>query len=589
MIVDFCIAAFSLYLSFLLRFEGVIPPYFLQWFVRFVVIFSAIKIFFFYRLGLYRISWEYVGLTEIVSLLKACIYSMILGWFLVPAHSVLFMDAVICFLFVAFFRLHKRIYLKATRKIHPKADKLLIVGAGDAGQQMARNIKDAENSTYDPVGFIDDDPLKKDMSIHGINVLGPRSRIPVFTRIFDVKTVLIAMPSASSKLIKETIGYCHEAGISNIKMLPSLAELIDGKVDIRHMQDIQPENLLGRQEIRISAKSILPYIKDKTILVTGAGGSIGSQLCRQIAALEPLSLIMLDIGDTELFYIDKDIKEAFPGLRTKALIADVKDSVAVKSILLANKPSIIFHAAAYKHVPIMQANAREAVLNNIEGTKVLAEASIAAGVEKFIFISTDKAINPTSIMGATKRACEDMLKSLGNTKTRFISVRFGNVLESRGSLIPIIKEEIRKGGPVTITDPGMTRYFMSIIEAAYLVLEAGAIGKGGEVFVLDMGAPVKILDMAKEIIRFYGLEPDKDMPIVFTGIRPGEKLYEELLTDEERKSVTKHKKIFMTKDTNSVGADYMKNIERLIEKSKKNAPAGDIVGMLKEIVPAYKA
>jgi len=598
-LIDSVIIVFSLYTALILKFDGAIPDYFIQWFAIAAFCFIAVKTFFFYMSRFYHINWGYLGLLEILTLAKASIYSLaaefIFALFLVKTGlpngfiaSVLIIDCIICFLIISGLRLSKRVYAGfSIVKTQQKGERVLIAGAGDAGQQIVRRMKEEKGPGFVPVGFIDDDPFKKDMAIHGVRVLGPISEIHIFARIFNVKCVIIAIPSASSVLIRRITEYSRKAGIDKIKILPSLAELIDGNVNIKHIQDVQPENLLGRQEARINTETILPYIKNKTVLVTGAGGSIGSQLCMQIAALQPLLLIMLDIGDTELFYIDKKITECFPAINRKSIIADVKDAAAVKKIFSLNRPQVVFHSAAYKHVPIMESNAREAVLNNIEGTKVVVQASVEFGAEKFIFISTDKAVNPASIMGATKRVAENLLKCLNVCKTKFVSVRFGNVLESRGSIVPIIKEEIKKGGPVTITDSRMRRYFMSIVEASYLVLQAGAIGGQGDVLVFDMGKPIKILDLAYEIIRFYGLEPDKDIPIVFTGIRPGEKLSEELLTAEENQSVTKHDKIFLAKDIDSIGPGYLEKIDILINESKSNASYERIVYLLKKLIPTY--
>ncbi len=382
--------------------------------------------------------------------------------------------------------------------------------------------------------------------------------------------------------------YVRASGVKNVKILPGLFHILSGNAALGEIRDIIPEDLLGREPVKIDSEKIASYLTGKRILVTGAGGSIGSELCRQLASFEPSSLIMLDTGETELFYIDREMKEKFGKIPVTSIIADVKDMVGMRSIFSRYVPQVVFHAAAYKHVPLMETNLREAVLNNIEGTRVTALCSIERGVEKFIFISTDKAINPTSIMGASKRVCEKFLGCLNSKGCRFISVRFGNVLESRGSVIPIFKEQIKKGGPVTITHPDMKRYLMSITEAVGLVLQAGAMGEGSEVFVLDMGEPVNILALAHDIIRFYGFEPDKDIPIVFTGKRPGEKLFEELLTAEEGTSATKHEKIYIAHVTDKPGFEYIDKVENLITIARNDAENKNIVLLLKELVPTYQ-
>jgi FlaA1/EpsC-like NDP-sugar epimerase len=442
--------------------------------------------------------------------------------------------------------------------------------------------------SYFPVGFVDDNPQKRKTLIHGIRVLGARKDIPRLVKNLNVKEIIIAIPSATSKEIKGIMEYVRKTNIKDVKVLPGLSDLINGKVTLRDIRDISIEDLLGREPVKIDMIQVASYIRGNNILVTGAGGSIGSELCRQVARFNPSTLIMLDMGETELFNIDMEMKEKYPELRLLSIVGDIRDEIKIRRIFKEDSIDAVFHAAAYKHVPLMEANPREAILNNIYGTMVLAKISAESGVKRFIFISTDKAVNPTSVMGATKRAAENLILVLPNNQTAFISVRFGNVLGSRGSVIPIFQEQIKTGGPITITDYEMKRYFMTIPEAVQLIMQTGAMGKGGDVFVLDMGDPVSIYQVAEELIRLSGLEPDKDIPMVISGKRPGEKLFEELLTAEEGTTATLHQKIFSAKITGKIDKKYLNKIDLLISLAREDKDIGQIFSLLKELVPAYR-
>jgi len=463
----------------------------------------------------------------------------------------------------------------------------LIVGAGDAGEQIVRNMLKG-GSRYFPVGFVDDDPMKAGMSIHNVKVVGKCKDIPTLANYHNIESLLIAMPSGTSKAIREIIKLGREAKIEHTRIVPTLSELISGEVSLSDIREIQLEDLLGRRPVKIKVNSIKRSLRGKTVLVTGAGGSIGSELCRQSLRFNPQKLIMLDQDETALFNIERRLRE-LSHLEVLSVVADVKNKSKMENLFIQFHPKVIFHAAAYKHVPMMEACPDEAVKNDIMGVLVTAEAATKCGAEKFVLISTDKAVNPTSVMGATKRVAEFLIREL-NTKgsPRFLAVRFGNVLGSRGSVIPIFKEQIRKGGPVTVTHPEMKRYFMTPSEAALLVLQAGAIGEGGEVFVLDMGEPIKIVDLARELIRLSGYEPDVDIPIVFTGIRPGEKLFETLFAEDEDALPTEHKKIFMIKvDSDLRGkdlSDCLESLTTLVERGDN----GKIVDLLREMVPGYR-
>ncbi|MEW6001820.1 MAG: nucleoside-diphosphate sugar epimerase/dehydratase [Nitrospirota bacterium] len=557
-----------------------------------------IKIVFFWLFRLYHISFRFTSLREIFDVLKASLISALLFSVLSLVlrdidymrgfpRSIIFIDLMLTFLMSSGLRLAFRVcYFPQLKRV--KERKALIVGAGVAGEQLVREMQISPLSNYAPVAFIDDDPDKHGSIIRGVKVVGGKKDIPNTIKSSEIDEIIIAIPSATSSQIRSIMKYVKKSEIKNVKIVPGLSHILAGKVTLGDIREITVEDLLGRVPVKIELSNIASYLQGKRILVTGAGGSIGSELCRQISGFYPSLLILVDMGETELFYIDREIREKFSQIPTIAAIADVKDIIRMRTIFSRYLPQIIFHAAAYKHVPLMETNPREAILNNIEGTRTTVILSDKFEVEKFIFISTDKAVNPTSVMGATKRVAENLIRCFDNERCRFISVRFGNVLESRGNVVPIFKEQIKNGGPVTITHPEMERYLMSISEAVQLVLQAGAMGEGGEVFVLDMGKPVKILDLAKEMIRLSGLEPDKDIPIVFTGKRPGEKLFEELLTVEEGTLPISHEKIFIAKGIDNLGLGYIEKVEGLIHTAKNNMDKESIMFLLKELVPTYQ-
>ncbi len=601
LIVDGVLISLSMWIAFLLRFEAKIPMVYLTDLWLFILISLFIKIFFLHLNGLYRISWSYISTEELLSLVKALGYSFLVmaSIFLLFRHlppfsrfprSILIIDFSISLLFIGIFRIAKRMYLQIFKWPHPKESsnrkRALIVGAGGAGEQIVRDML-RKNSQYFPIGFVDDDPMKVRISIHNIKVLGKCKDIPNLANYRDIESLLIAMPSANSKLIREIVRLGKEAKIQDIRIIPSLTELISGKASLSDVREIQVEDLLGRDPVKIKVNNIKRFLKGKTVLVTGAGGSIGSELCRQISRFDPRKLIILDQDETSLFNIERNLMN-LSHLEILPVVADVRNRRKMEDLFTQFHPQIIFHAAAYKHVPMMEAHPDEAVRNNIMGVLVIGEIAIKCGAEKFVLISTDKAVNPTSVMGATKGVAEFLCAELNRKNSvHFLAVRFGNVLGSRGSVIPIFEEQIRKGGPVTITHPEMKRYFMITSEATLLVLQAGAIGEGGEVFVLDMGKPVKIVDLAKELIKLSGYEVDVDMPIIFTGIRPGEKLCERLFAEGENAIPTEHKKIFMVKVNSNLRG---KNLEDCLERLNTLAERGnngEIVELLKEMVPGY--
>lgn len=594
-----CVAA-SVWLAFLLRFDSNIPSQYFPFIYRMIGLAIIFILPVFYFLKLYSFSWSYVSTNELISLFKATtIVFVFLSIAIFVSHyfphfsnfprSVIFISYFLVFMFCGAVRFSKRVYLRTTGQSRMiEKERTLIVGAGDAGEQILRSIISSNKKSYYPVGFVDDNPIKKGVLIHGLKVFGRVSDIPEIVKRYEIKQLIIALPSVGGKKIREAVELGKKAGIWKIKIAPPMSEIIKGQVSFKNLKDVEVEDLLGREQVVLNVKQIENFIKGKSILITGAAGSIGSELSKQVAKFKPGSLLLLDQDETGIFNISRELENNFPELKINRLVADVTDKEKINKIFEEFKPQIIFHAAAYKHVPLMEENVGEAVKNNIFGTKNLVEASVNSNAEKFVFISTDKAVNPTSVMGATKRVGEMVCQLFnGKDKTKFISVRFGNVLNSRGSVIPIFREQIKRGGPVEVTHPEMKRYFMLISEACLLVLQTSAMGQGGEVFVLDMGKPVKIVDLAKEMIRLSGLVLDKDIAIVFTGIRPGEKLFEEMLTAEEGIVATQNKEIFIAKLSNA-------NLDNLEEKIKNlgsiilNPEKDKIIKALAEITPRFK-
>lgn len=598
---DIICVAVSVWIAFLLRFDSDIPSRYFPFIYKMIglAVIFVLPVFYFQKL--YSFSWSYVSTNELISLFKATTIAFIFlsiviflsnyfPHFINFPRSTIFISYILVFMLCGALRFSKRIYLRvAGQNRMSYKERTLIVGAGDAGEQILRSIISSNKSYYCPIGFVDDNPIKKGIVIHGLKVLGKISDIPNIAKSHQIKQLIIALPSAGGKKIREAVELGKKAGIWKIKIVPPISEIIKGQVSFKNLKDVEVEDLLGREQVVLNTKQIENFIKDKSVLITGAAGSIGSELSRQVVKFKPSTILLLDQDETGIFNISKEIEGNNPDLKTQRLVADVTDKEKINKIFENFSPRIIFHAAAYKHVPLMEENVDEAVKNNIFGTKNLTEAAIAFGAEKFIFISTDKAVKPSSVMGVTKRVGE-MICQLFNqrNKTKFISVRFGNVLNSRGSVIPIFREQIRRGGPVEVTHPDMKRYFMLISEACLLVLQAAAMGQGGEVFVLDMGKPIKILDLAKEMIKLSGLVLDKDVAIVFTGIRPGEKLFEEMLTAEEGTIATQNKGIFIARlQDKNLGnlEEKMKDLDSTVSRLEKD----EIVKILSEITPHFNA
>jgi len=603
LLADALVIALSLYLAFLLRFEGAIPPRHQLMLRSLIPIALGLKLLSLFLFRAYRFSWAYVGLEDLFNVVLACgVGSLALAALLFLFHrspaflgfprATLAIDFALTVIGAVGIRLSKRIagLLLGGKPQARMGKRTLIVGAGEAGEQLVRSLKREEKAGFWPIGLVDDDPRKRGLLIHGAPVLGPRARLPELIRSREAEAVIIAMPSAPSCVIRETVELVRQGGVKEIKIVPFLSELYTGEVKVSEVREVRPEDVLPREPVSVDLESIRRFLQGKRILVTGAAGSIGSELCRQILRFAPAKLLALDFDETGLFWLEMELKRTSPEANMRVFLADIRDRARVASIFQAEHPDLVFHAAAYKHVPILEFNPQEAVKTNVFGTKIVVEEACRAGVEAFVLISTDKAVNPVSVMGMTKRVAEMVILAVGEgegnpTHTRCMAVRFGNVLGSRGSVIPIFLEQIRRGGPVTITHPEMERYFMTTSEAVLLVLQAAAMGQGGEVFVLDMGKPVKILDIAKELIRFHGLEPDKDIPIVFTGIRPGEKLREELLTAEEGTEATKHKQIYVARMSKSLPSEVLQSkLNTLAEFIEQRQEAEGVKGKVKEML-----
>lgn len=551
-IMDMLIICIAIYSSYLFRFNGHIPAEYISQYFVYTSISIAICTFSMFYFKLYNRIWQYASVGEMISIAKAvtisCVLSSIMTYVITGTAipiSIFIRTFETTLLLMGGVRFVWRVFRDNYYKKKTDQHKALIVGAGDCGMMIVKELKYNPASKIYPVAFIDDDPRKNKFQLYGLPVLGGRNEIPQIVKSMQIDEIIIAMPSVSKKQISEIIEICKITK-ARLKIIPQINDLIQGKVTLNVIRDVGVEDLLGRDPVNVDLALIANYVKDKIVLVTGAGGSIGSELCRQIALYQPKKLLLLGHGENSIYDIDMELARLFPDLSIETIIADVQHKHRMEEVFERFHPQVVFHAAAHKHVPLMEKNPTEAIKNNVFGTKNVAECAETYGVERFVLISTDKAVNPTSIMGATKRIAEMFIQSLGkHSKTKFVAVRFGNVLGSRGSVIPRFKEQISKGGPVTVTHPDMIRYFMTIPEAVQLVIQAGAFAEGGEIFILDMGKPVKIVDLATDLIRLSGFEPHVDIDIEFTGIRQGEKLFEELLTREEDVSSTKHDRIFV--------------------------------------------
>lgn len=598
------IAAFGL--AFLVRFDGQLPP---QMFKRLVFLLPYVVALQYGCLmvaGVHRFAWRYMSLRECGPIIKALLAPAILfvavriasgavvdvyaaaQYALVPFSIIVINFGVAC-LGIAGVRVLRRIWgdrLARNERLAERGEPLvtILIGAGDAGALVASEINDRPDLGMSVVGFLDDDEAKHGQVIHGIPVVGATDSLGRQCARLGVEQAIITIATASGEDIRRLVSLCDEADVP-ARIIPGIAEILDGRVNLSLIRDVSIEDLLGREPIDLEAELVGPFLASRRVMVTGAGGSIGSELCRQVANLRPSRLFLVERAEPLLFNVHRELTRSYPTLEIVPLICDVTDQQRVDKIMAAHQPDVIFHAAAHKHVPMMERNPGEAVKNNVLGTRVVADAADAHGVGAFVLISTDKAVNPSSIMGATKRVAELYLQALSRrSKTRYVAVRFGNVLGSTGSVIPIFKEQIERGGPVTVTHPDMVRYFMTIPEASQLVLQAGAMGEGGEIFVLDMGTPVKIVDLARDLIRLSGLVPNEDIAIEFVGVRPGEKLFEELGFDGEKMDRTRHNKIFVGKLVSPLEDTIVEGISRLRRLCEDGDPAV-VRSALRELVP----
>jgi len=607
--IDLILLCLAYFLSYFIRFEGNISPEQFSNFRNTVWFIILFKLLVFFMFNLYKGMWRYTGINDLINLIKATFVSstiIILIIFYVHRfvgypRSVFIIDAFLTLFFIGGIRLFIRLvhqtpasdfmekmHFPYFQNVKEERKRLLIIGAGDAGEKILRELHGNPRLKYNVVGFVDDDPKKHGMQIHGVPVLGDIDQLLDLISEHEVDELLIAIASATRKKMRQIVDLCKETGLK-YRIIPGIGELIDGRLTIKSIRDVAYEDLMGRESIQLEMEKIGEYLKDKSILITGAGGSIGAELCRQIARYFPKNLMLFDRTENNLYEIEMELQRDFPYLRYSPILGNVLHKEVLKKFFLKYRPEVVFHAAAYKHVPIMELNPWEAIFTNIKGTYSLLEVVKEFEVNRFVLVSTDKAVRPSNVMGASKRVAELLTQCYNNSfnPTRFMSVRFGNVIGSSGSVIPLFKRQIERGGPVTVTHPEVTRYFMTIPEAAQLILQAGAMGQGGEIFILDMGSPVKILDLARDLIRLSGFEPDEDIAIKFIGLRPGEKLFEELITEGEDISPTGHEKISVLRKT-PCDLNWLKvKIDELTVLAEKQDAVG-IKRKLKEILPEYE-
>jgi FlaA1/EpsC-like NDP-sugar epimerase len=564
-LLDLLAVALAYWLAFWLRFEGDVHVAHIHQFWLFFLAVPVLRLAANSVWGLYRHVWRYLGIREAMAVAMATATGTLAFAFLLYLtsnasfpRSIVAIEAVLSLVLMG----GSRFLLRYWHEMQPVArsgasTRVLVIGAGDAGEMLVREMLRQPERGLLPVGFLDDRPDKRGMRIHGVPVLGDRGAISESVERLKVDLVVLAMPSAPAKEQRAILERCA-ATPAKVQIVPALHEIVTGSVSINHLRDIQIEDLLGRDPVVIDS-ALLGYLKGKCVLVTGAGGSIGSELCRQIATLGVKTLLLLDHHEHAVYQIDQELRRLAPaGVTLVPVVADVRDDGRIRQVLAAYRPQLIFHAAAHKHVPLMEQSPAEAAQNNVLGTLTMATAALETGVESFLLVSTDKAVRPTSVMGKTKRLAELALQDLASRhpqSTKFLAVRFGNVLGSRGSVVPLFRGQIARGGPLTVTHPDMTRYFMTIPEAVTLVLQTGALGRSGEVLMLDMGDPVRILDLARNMIKLSGLR-EEDVEIVFTGMRPGEKLYEELLVTTEGTRPTEHPQVFAARSPNPPDARW---------------------------------
>lgn len=604
-LVDAITVNLALFLALWLRFDGVISPGYIHDALRLAPWATCFYIAAFYFFRLYNRLWQYASIGELVAIVTATLagsmasvslayFLMVGGTFPLP-RSIFVLWTLLIITLVGFSRLSWRFFREYRFPVTRNGGRaILIVGAGDAGAMVAREYRNRSGGNgngngggANPIGFVDDDPAKQGRSLLGLPVLGKRDDIPRLVEELNIGEIVIAMPSVRGTVIREIVEICHGTGAA-LRIVPGMYDLLDGTVKVDPIREVRIEDILGREPVRVDLAAMAGYLAGEVVLVTGAGGSIGSELCRQVASFGPSRLILLGHGENSIYEIHQELSRTCPDLTLTQAVVDVKDEAAIEQLFRTYKPAVVFHAAAHKHVPLMEMNPTEAIKNNVLGTRVVARAADHYGSQAFILISTDKAVNPTSIMGASKRVAEMVVQEIARrSKTRFAAVRFGNVLGSRGSVVPLFQRQIAAGGPVTVTHPEMTRYFMTIPEAVQLVIQAGALVRGGEIFVLDMGEPVKIVDLARSMIILSGYEPGRDIEIAFTGVRPGEKLYEETLTVGEGVNATSHERIFIARPE-EFDAARLERFLWLVSQPGWRADVQGVTEALRLVLPGFR-
>lgn len=601
---DILLIPVATYLSFVLRLEDLNLTHYWPGLVLCSFINLLATLLIFHRAGVYSRYWRYASIEDLLLLagaitaatfvagtIELIIDRLLLPEFGLVPRSVPFIFLMLGLAATASPRLALRLVSSYRKRPRRSANRMpaLIMGAGSAGTMMLRELQHNAQLGMEVVGFVDDDPAKLNVRIHGIPVLGNHQDIPDLVKQFNVNQVIIAMPTAPGKTIRTVVSICEKAGVKT-KIIPGIFDLIDGRVSVNQLRNVEIEDLLRRKPVRTDTAAVGELIHGRRVLITGGGGSIGSELCRQVLRFEPSELVILGHGENSIFTIFNEVQKQPPKeIRIEAVIADIRFADRIKQVFEEYRPEIIFHAAAHKHVPLMELRPAEAVTNNILGTRNLLDAALVTGVEHFVMVSTDKAVNPTSIMGATKRVAELLvLQAARISGRRFVAVRFGNVLGSRGSVVLTFKQQIAAGGPVTVTHPEMRRYFMTIPEAVQLTLQAATLGQGGDIFTLDMGEPVKIVDLARDMIELSGLEIGHDIDIAFTGIRPGEKLYEELFVPGEDYERTLHEKIFIAQNASNFVPIILNEATRALEIAVQRDDRATILRTLHLLIPQMR-
>ncbi len=612
-IIDIFLLCSSFYLAHLIRFDFDLPDWAGEKYIELLPYVLGVKLFCFYSLDLYKGMWRYTSLNDLMNIVKACtaatfgliVFILFKNRFEMVSRSVFIIDWCLTLMSILSVRIITRLcfeeftgdisfravfnsFLKIFKRGQKKGKGVLIVGAGDFGQKMCREFIENPNVQSHVIGFLDDDVSKIGRKIHGVSVLNVIDELEHTVKSTDADEIIIAISNASSERMRHIVGFCKKAGV-DFKTIPNMGEVIDGKINISSIRNVEYRDLLGREPVKLDKAEIGKYLGNKRVIVTGAGGSIGTGLCRQICRYSPEKIILFERAESPLYEIDLELKKSFQDVEIIPVLGDIQNRMELNKIFEEFQPDIVFHAAAYKHVPMLEKHPWKAVDNNIEGTRNLVEVTHKFKCEKFVFVSTDKAVNPTNVMGTSKRIAEILVQNMNNiqgSKTSFITVRFGNVIGSVGSVIPLFKRQIKEGGPVTVTHPEMIRYFMLIPEACQLILQAGSMGKGGEIFILEMGKPVKIDTMARDLIRFSGLEPGVDIKIEYTGLRPGEKLYEELMTAQENVVPTDHQKI-MVLNSRKINMNGLSQKLEILKDESKNRSHDTIRALLKEIIPEY--